>query len=169
MSKQGKRIMALLFGVCLWVFFIFQEEMANYGMYTLVTYSVHEIASFIPYLSIGLTAIWAIYLLIRLVKQKSQKSDKGFIAVLLALVILQGCYLHHQAGICTSTLLVTVESINEQQGEIVAVSVDGTGRRIVLKAPMLAYHLMETDGQTYCITYGHSKNNFTEGVLYMVA
>lgn len=172
MEKQRKRIIILLSGLCLWIFYIFQEEMANYGIYTLVNYSLHEMASLIPYLSIGLTTAWVIYLLTRIVKKKFDQSDKFFVAVLSALVILQGCYLHHVSNIYTTTILVTVESINEQQGEIVAVGVDGydgAGRKIVLKTPMLAYNLMETDGQVYYITYGHHKNNPTEGILYMVA
>lgn len=172
MTKQSKRIIVLLSGVCLWIFYLFQEEMANYGIYTLVNYSLHEAASLIPYLSIGLTTAWAVYFLVCVVKKKLDQSDKLFAAVLLFLVILQGGYLHHVSNICTSTLVVTIESINEQQGEIVAVGVDGyggAGKQIVLKTPMLAYHMMETDGQEYYITYGHNKNNPTEGVLYMVA
>lgn len=172
MAKQSKRIIILLFGLCLWTFFIFQEEMANYGIYTLVSYSLHEIASLIPFISIGFTAAWAIILLIRIVKKKYDPSDKIFAAVLLALVILQGRYLHQLSNICTTTALVTVESINEQQGEILVVGVDGhtdAGHKIVLKAPMLAYHMMEIDGRTYCITYGHNKSNPTEGILYMVS
>ena len=172
MIKKSKRIIILLSGLCLWVFYIFQEEMANYGIYTLVSYSLHEVASLIPILSVGITTAWAVYLLVCIVKKKSDQSDKIFVAVLLALVILQGCYLHHVSNIYTTTALVTVESINEQQGVIVAVGVDGytdAGHKIVLKAPILAYHMMETDGQTYYITYGHSKNNPTEGILYMVS
>ena len=172
MAKLSKRIIILLSGLCLWTFFIFQEEMANYGIYTLVSYSLHEVASLIPYLSICLTTAWAVYLLIRIVKKKFDQSDIIFVAVLFALVILQWCYLHHVSNIYTTTVLVTVESINEQQGEIVVVGVDGyagAGHRIVLKTPMLAYNLMETDGQIYFITYGHHKNNPTEGILYMVS
>lgn len=172
MGKQSRRIIVILSGLCLWTAYIFQEEMANYGMYTLVSYSIHEVASLIPLLSIGLTAAWAVYLLIRMVKKKSDRSDKIFAAVLLVLVVLQGCYLHHAFNVCTSVILVTVESIDENQGEIVVIGVDGyTGarRRMVLEAPMLACHMMETDGQTYLITYGHRKNNPTEGTLYMVS
>lgn len=172
MEKQSKRIIVILSGLCLWIFFIFQEEMANYGIYTLVSYSLHEAASLIPLLSIGVTAAWAGYLLTCIVKKRSDRSDKIFAAVLLVLVVLQGCYLHHVSNACTSTAFVTVESINEHQGEIVVVGVDGyacAGHRMVLKAPMLAYHMMETDGQTYLITYGHHKNNPTEGTLYMVS
>lgn len=172
MAKQSKRIIILLSGLCLWTFFIFQEEMAHYGIYTLVSYSLHEVASLIPFFSIGITAAWAVYLLTCIVKKESDQSDKIFAAVLLTLAILQGCYLHHVSSICTTTAIVTIESINEQQGEIVAVGVDGyagAGHRIVLKAPMLVYHMMETDGQTYCITYGHSEDNPAEGILYMVS
>ena len=172
MEKQSKRIIVLLSGLCLWIFFIFQEEMANYGIYTLVDYSLHEAASLIPLFSIGLTAAWAVYLLICIAKKTSDRSDKIFTAVLLALFALQGCYLHHVSNTCTSTAFVTVESIDERQGEIVAIGVDGyagAGRRMILKTPMLAYHMMETDGQTYLITYGHHKNNPTEGTLYMVS
>ncbi len=172
MAKQSKRIIALLSGACLWIFFLFQMEMANFGLYTLVSYSLHEIASLIPYLSIVLTAAWAVYPLRCIAKKRSDRSDQLFAALLLVLVILQGCYLHHVSAIRTSTLLVTVESIDEQKGEIVAVGVDGyTGaeHKIVLKAPMLAYHMMKTDGQTYYITYGHHKDDPTKGTLYMVA
>lgn len=170
MAKQSKRIIILLFGLLLWIFFIFQEEMANYGLYTLVNYSTHEIAVFIPYLGIILTTAWAIYLLICIVKKRSDKSDKVFVAVLSALVILQGAYLHNVSNTQTTSVLVTVESIDEQQGEIVAVGVgqhDAVGK-IVLKTPMLASHMMKTDGQEYYITYEHYKNNPTKGTLHMV-
>lgn len=54
MAKQSKRFIILLSGLCLWTFFIFQEEMANYGIYTLVSYSLHEVASLIPFLVLAL-------------------------------------------------------------------------------------------------------------------
>lgn len=170
MAKQGKRIIILLIGLCLWIFFIFQEEMAKYGLYTLIDYSIHEMSVFIPYLGIGLAAVWVIYLLTGIVKKRADRSDKIFAAVLSALVILQGSYLRHRSDIQTTSVLVTVESIDKQQGEIVAVGVDqyAVVGEIVLKTPMLATHMMGTDGQEYYITYGHYKNNPTEGTLYMV-
>ena len=169
MTKQSKRIIILLAGLCLWVFFIFEEEMANYGLYTLVDYSVHEISVFIPYLGIGIAAAWAIYLLVGIIKKKADKSDKIFAAVLSALVILQGSYFNHLSNVQEHTILVTVESINERKGEIVAVGIDQDAwfGEIVLKTPMLASHMMETDGQRYYITYEHYKNIPTKGTMHM--
>lgn len=48
MTKNMKRIIGLSAGFLLWAFFIIQEEFAFYGIYSLISYGVHEISSLIP-------------------------------------------------------------------------------------------------------------------------
>lgn len=78
MGKQSKRIIVLLSGICLWIFFIFQEELSRYGLYTLTSYNVHEIASFIPFLCIGTAIIWCGYLIVKVAKRQARRQGESF-------------------------------------------------------------------------------------------
>ena len=73
MEKQSKRIIVLLSGIYLWIFFIFQEELSRYGLYTLTSYNVHEIASFIPFLCVGTAIIWCGYLIVKVAKRQAER------------------------------------------------------------------------------------------------
>lgn len=45
MNQCTKRIVGILAGLIAWWFFLMQEEFAFYGIYSVVSYGVHEISS----------------------------------------------------------------------------------------------------------------------------
>ena len=118
MEKKNRRIITFLIGIYLWTLYIFQNEMADYGMYTVISYRTHEVASVIPFLCIGVTIIWFAYLLLRIMKKQVDKSDKVFIIILLGLVLLQGNYIRQMSSQWTTTAFVKIERIDETQGII---------------------------------------------------
>lgn len=167
MEKSSRRTIALLSGIFLWVFYIFQDEMANYGMYTVCSYRMHELASIIPFLCIGVTIGWSIYLVVRTLKKKSDKADKIFVMILLALVLFQGCYIHQMYQLVSTAVVATVESVDEQQEEIV-IKVD-SGQTVTLESPMLVNKMVETNGREYLVTYTWHKGKPSEGKLHMIS
>lgn len=70
MEKRSKRAVVLLCGIGLWIFYLFQQELAEYGLYTIISYNVHELASVIPFLCMGTAVIWCGYLLVKAAKKK---------------------------------------------------------------------------------------------------
>lgn len=149
MEKRYRRIIALLVGACGWIFFLFQEEMADIGMYTLIPYSVHELASVIPLLSFAVTLVWVICLLIRVGRREADRADKIFFGVLLILTLTQRDYIWKQETYTTA--VVTIESIDDRNGTILTENSDG--EQMELEAPMIVRGVLETDGQEYLISY----------------
>ena len=43
MEKRSKRAVVLLCGIGLWIFYLFQQELAEHGLYTIISYNVHEL------------------------------------------------------------------------------------------------------------------------------
>ena len=95
MGKYGKRAIVVLAGIWLWIFYIFQEELSRYGLYTIISYNIHEIASVIPFLCIGIAAVILIGLYIK-------ENSKG-----------------------TTTVIASVESVDDQNGEIIIIDAAG--------------------------------------------
>ena len=81
MQKRNKRAFIPLCGVCLWIFYVFQEELARYGLYTIISYNMHELAFVIPFLCMGTAVIWCGYLLAKAVKRKCDRQDKDFVGI----------------------------------------------------------------------------------------
>ena len=121
MGKYGKRAIVVLAGIWLWTFYIFQEELSRYGLYTIISYNIHEIASVIPFLCIGIAAVILIGLYIK-------ENSKG-----------------------TTTVIASVESVDDQNGEIIIIDV--AGQKMTLQSPELVNRIIETDGRKYIIQY----------------
>lgn len=109
-KKHSFLIGELFVGVLLWAFYIVQEEFANYGMYQLISYGVHEVASVIPIVCTLATILSVGYLLYRLIKRNCDRIGKKILMVLLLCLIAQMGYFYHQskmvstAGVCTGKL-----------------------------------------------------------------
>ena len=95
MGKYGKRAIVVLAGIWLWIFYIFQEELSRHGLYTIISYNIHEIASVIPFLCIGIAAVILIGLYIK-------ENSKG-----------------------TTSVIASVESVDDQNGEIIIIDAAG--------------------------------------------
>ena len=121
MGKYGKRAIVVLAGIWLWIFYIFQEELSRHGLYTIISYNIHEIASVIPFLCIGIAAVILIGLYIK-------ENSKG-----------------------TTTVIASVESVDDQNGEIIIIY--AAGKKITIQSEDLVNRIIESDGQKYIIQY----------------
>lgn len=151
MEKRNKRAVILLCGVCLWIFYVFQEELARYGLYTIISYNMHELASVIPFLCMGTAVIWCGYLLVKAVKGKSDRQDKVFAGILLAVIFLLGYSIYQETAAASITVVSSVESVDMQEGKLVIK--DDDGEKVTLESPELVNGMIETDGTEYLITY----------------
>lgn len=151
MEKRNKRAAILLCGVCLWIFYVFQEELARYGLYTIISYNMHELASVIPFLCMGTAVIWCGYLLVKAVKRKCDRQDKVFAGILLAVIFLLGYSIYQETAAVSITAVSSVESVDRQEGELVIK--DAEGETVILESPELVNGMIETDGTEYLITY----------------
>lgn len=140
-NTKAKRIIIILIGVCLWTFYILQNELANYGIYSVVSYQIHEIASIIPVVCICGSVIWFVRLLYTSIKKKS--SDILFAIVLLCIILLQGIYLHSMSKHST-TSVVKIVSVDEMQNRLVVEQVE-SGKVIELESLMLVNNMVELE------------------------
>lgn len=159
-------MIALLSGICLWIFFIFQEELSYYGLYTIVSYSVHEIASFIPFFCIGTAVIWCGYLMVKLVKRQGDRYDMFFMMILLVIIFFLGRYIYWWSHISSVSVVATIERVDRVNGEIVIK--DTEGQSLTLQSPELINGILETDGQKYLITYNVNMNSEGEQRVNMI-
>jgi len=159
-------IAVIVIGALLWGFYIIQEEFANYGMYQLISYRVHEISSLIPFLCILVSIGCAGYLLVRFIKKTSDTAEKVLLIVFVLCLVMQISYIKEQSNIMSTTAVCTVEEVNRNGGTIV-VSIDNGDSTIVLKCPMLVRGVVE-QRQQYLITFKSHKNNPDEGELHMI-
>lgn len=75
MNKRAKRIIGIFIGLLLWGFFFIQNEFAFYGIYSLISYNVHELSSLIPMVCILATAIWMIVIIKKMFQKKACVGD----------------------------------------------------------------------------------------------
>lgn len=166
MNKTAKRVIGILVMILLWVFFIFQEEMAFYGIYSLINYSVHEISTFIPYLCMAVIFVWLIATIIRMIKKQADKNDRIFAVVLIAFLVMHMGFFYNQIQNATTTTVVTVESVDLQKGTItVSNETEYDNYTIELDAPELVINMVEINDQKYIVTYQHKLENINEGKL----
>ncbi len=158
------QIILLLLGVCLWIIYIFQEEMARYGMYTVVGYRMHEIFNFMPECCMLTTVLWLCYLLKRLIRRRSIKPDALFAVILIGALVLQGDYIEQKYDTHSTTLLIAeVVSVYNRHNEIVVRDIEGN--EITLECPQLVKRMLAKGGQKYTITYEWQNDDPYHGVL----
>ena len=173
MREEVKRrhayiILTIIVLFLLWGFYLIQEEFANYGMYQLISYTVHEISSLIPIICILATIIGSIYLLVRTIKKKADRVDKVLLAVfILCFAFLVG-YFHQQSKMVFTAAICTVDEVNEAEGKIV-VSIDGRTEKLELESPMLVNGMLIEKEQRYLIDYMWNKDKPNEGELHMIS
>lgn len=103
MNKRAKRIIGIFIGLLLWGFFFIQNEFAFYGIYSLISYNVHELSSLIPMVCILATAIWMIVIIKKMFQKKACVGDKCFAVLLVILLLLQIGGFHAQGQDCAVT------------------------------------------------------------------
>ena len=164
-SKFYPRCILLLVGVLLWTLYLCQLEMARYSIYTLFSYSVHQVLSVVPFLGFAGTVVWLAAVLIRGRKAYDWKIRLPFAALLAVLLIVQTVFLVGQTQVRTITLAATVVSSNPLMDTLVIAGGDG---QITLDCPALVQNMVELGGQTYMVTYEYRNGKPNEGTLCMI-
>lgn len=170
MKDQVKRrlIVIIVIGILLWQFYIIQEEFAKYGMYQLISYRTHEMASIIPLLCTLVSIGCAIYLLVRLVKNISDTKEIVLLVIFILCLVMQFGYLKNQSNIVTTIAAGTVEEVNEQDGTIV-VSIDGRKDMVILDCPTLLQGVLIEQEEKYLFSFESYKNSPDIGELHMIS
>lgn len=153
-----------LIGICLWIIYIFEKEMSNYGIYTLVNYNVHEILSIIPFFCILVTIAWIFILIKDSIKHKKFKPHIAMLLLLSVSLLFQGNYVVSQSNIASTSTVARVVNIDSQKEEIV---INNELGEIVLACPMTIFILLEVDKE-YLISYLHEKEKPSKGKVNLI-
>ena len=163
-NKKYLSVIIGLIGICLWIIYIFEKEMSNYGIYTLVNYSVHEILSIVPFLCI-LATIALLFIWIKdSIKHKNFKSHIAILLLLSVSLLFQGNYVISQSNTASTSTVAKVVNIDSQKKEIVISNELG---EVVLDCPMTIFMLLEVDKE-YLISYLHEKEGPSKGKVNLV-
>lgn len=166
MTKNMKRIIGLSAGLLLWAFFLIQEEFAFYGIYSLISYRVHEISVLIPLICLLATITWLVIMIKYLILKNAVKADKWFALVLAVLLVFQVGYFRTHNQKVSATMVVTIESVDTQNGTITVTNANGDDKQlIVLEAPDLFRNMVKVGNQQYVASYDYYKDNPNEGKL----
>lgn len=166
MNKGVKRIIGIFIGLLLWGFFFIQEEFAFYGIYSLISYRIHELSSAIPLICIFATVIWIIAIIKKIIQKKACMSDKWFAVLLVILLLLQMGGFHAQGQNSVAIVPVTVESINPENSTITVINTQGDIKmEIELYAPDFFMNMIEVNSKEYLATYMFDKSNPKKGEL----
>ena len=132
-----------------WMFFLFEEELAFYGIYTLIDYRVHEIAALIPMLAIPATVIFLVIEIVSIVKKNGDKS---------CLIVLQSSWFVARADDVSTSVTGVVVEVDPAEGIIVIEKAYGEQKILAeLEAPGTFCNMLEV-GDTYFFTYIHDKD-----------
>lgn len=163
-NKKHLSVIIGLVGICLWITYIFEKEMSNYGIYTLVNYSVHEILSIVPIFCILATIAWLFILIKDSIKHKNFKLNIITLLLLSVLLIFQANYIVSQFNTSSTATVAKVLNIDSQKEKIVISN--GSGE-VVLDCPMTIFVLLEVDKE-YLISYLHEKENPSKGKVSLI-
>lgn len=167
MRKKAERIWIIVIGALVWLIYLYEEEMAHYGMYPLLSYRDHELMALIPFVGILFIFLWIVNLLIRWKKKQADKADKSFLVILCLILVLQYGYLHYQFQMASTSTIVMVEEIDIREKTII-VQIPGDKQVIKLHSPNVVNKILQTDGQQYFVTYTHHKKDRYTGKLAMI-
>ena len=141
-----------------WMFFLLEEELAFYGIYTLIDYRVHEIAAIISMLAIPATVIFLIIEIIAIVKKKGDKSSKWLVLLFVCLIVLQSSWFVVRADDVSTSVIGVVVEVDPSEGIIVIEKEYGEQKILTeLEAPGSFCNMLEI-GETYSFTYIHDKD-----------
>lgn len=162
--RLSSSLIILLVVVCLWILFIFEGEMENYGIYTLVNYSTHEILLIIPLSCILVTTIWFLIVIVKSIKTKSFKENAIVVSMLVVALFFQVSYIFSQSNQIHIDTVAYVENIDSTKEEIV---INKSGERVVLKCPMTIFELLKIN-EEYLISYQCKEDNPDVGKINLV-
>lgn len=167
MKNRNSFIIVLASGILLWGFYIIQEEFANYGMYQLISYRMHELSSFIPVLCTLISLGCVLYLLGRFIRKKSNMSEKILLGIFILCLIMQFSYFKNRSDVLYMSGTYVVKEINESE-ETIVVHVEDQNDTITLNCPILIQELL-VEEQEYLISFETHKRNLSEGKVHMIS
>lgn len=169
-KKNKNRAMSyiIIIGILLWGFYIIQEEFAKYGMYQLISYRIHEIASLIPLLCTMTTILCIGYSLWCWRKKKLDKTGRVLLLVLAVCFFLEAGYFKAQADMVYTAAICTIDEVYESEERII-VTIDGREEKLELKSPMIVNGMLIEKEQKYLIDFMWNKNRPNEGELCMIS
>lgn len=167
-NKNRTMIHIIFIGILLWGFYSIQDEFAKYGMYQLISYRVHEIASLIPLLCTLTTILCIGYFLWCWRNQKLDKIGRTILLVLVVCFCLEAGYFKTQADMVYTAAICTIDEVYEAEERIV-VTIDGREDKLELKSPMIVNGMLVEKEQKYLIDFMWNKNRPNEGELCMIS
>ena len=159
-----KRAVILLVGSCLWIASVFQAELADYGIYTLMRYSAYELLTIAASLLVPLTLGWLLVTLWRILRRKAPRSDLWFCLVLLLCFAVQLGQFYGRSNVIHQTAVAEIQRFDEDKQQILITASQGD---VTLDCPMLVWGLLESDGREYLLSFETTKNDPSKGKLYM--
>lgn len=163
MKEKNKSLLIIIIGVIFWILYLGDTEMSKYGIYTVFSYSIHEIMSIVPLVSIFITAVWLLSLTIKIFRERNIKSYKFMFVLLIILFISQVGYFLDKGQTTTTSIITDIDKID---GNTVAIYTDE--HELELYCPQIVLGLLKTDGTEYVITYEWNKKNPKYGELTIV-
>ncbi len=162
MKEKTITALTLIIGLFLWILYLCDSEMSRYGIYTIFTYSTHEIMALIPFLGVIITAIWFVYKLVKTIKERNIKSNLFLVILLFVLCVVQTKYIHNSSQTVVTSFVTSVERIETDKMSIV---IDSNGNDLTLECPQVVLEMFKTGGTEYFITYEWNKRNPNHGKL----
>ena len=164
-ERNNKSTFIIIIGLIFWILYLCDAEMSRYGIYTIFSYSTHELLSAVPILCLIITICWLILILVRKFRKNNFKSDLFLSILLIILSVSQIVYLYNQSQTVLISCGARIERIDTTQLEIV---IKTDERSVTLNCPMLAQSLIRADGTEYGITYEQRKSDLYYGKLCMI-
>ncbi len=169
-EKVKKSLFIILIGIWMWTIFIFQNELANYGLYTIIDWSFYEVMTAIPlFFGIG-SVVWFIKLMIKSRKTKTFNDNKIILVTLFFAIILQLAYVINSSNQVETSMIAYVVSIDQNNSEIVIMKnenmLEYDTEEIKLECPIVIIELLQ-EGEQYMFTYTTSKDKPNEGVVLL--
>lgn len=156
-------VTGILIIILYWLFYAWQETLANMGDYRYFSYQVHEIASIGTIIFPILTLIWLFLHIRHRIKNRSWKNGLLFVVVFL-LFCGQAAFLHQHAKQISVSCIATVK---EKPSDNCVIICSGEKEVKLFTIPAVV-NLLQADGTEYCFLYDTYKDNSEEGTLCTV-
>ena len=154
----------ILIIILYWLFYAWQETLANMGDYRYFSYQLHEITHIGTFIFPILTLLW-MFLHIRCMKQnRTWKNGLFFLSILFLLLCGQFGFLHQRSKLIAVSCIATVKEKPSDNCVVICCE----EREIRLSTTPAVVNLLQTDGTEYCFLYDTYKDNREEGTLCTV-
>ncbi len=159
MIKIPYKYGAVILGIILWFIYRIESEFAFYNIYSIFSYSVHEIMVFVPILTIIMTIILLIVEVRNQLKNKQAKIGNMFSLLLCVLLILQFAHFYN-LSLTESTFTVgKIVEIDYEKGSMIieTANLDKT-HQFEVQAEGSILNIFEPGDTEYGISFESKRN-----------